>query len=186
MWEVAGVVPDPHSSTVLALGLPGGPDSPLARWLAEAAGARQPVVLSLANLRRWPVPPLPAGSEVFVVENPSLIAEALRAGTRSPLVCSSGRPTVATVTLLRQLGAQGALLYQHADFDPAGLSITAWLAAVGRHRALAHGQLRLPRRRNRCDGRADHYRPGAKHSVGRQPSVRCRSLARPRVRRADP
>jgi uncharacterized protein (TIGR02679 family) len=129
MWEVAGVVPDPHSSTVLALGLPGGPDSPLARWLAEAAGARQPVVLSLANLRRWPVPPLPAGSEVFVVENPSLIAEALRAGTRSPLVCSSGRPTVATVTLLRQLGAQGALVYQHADFDPAGLSITAWLAA---------------------------------------------------------
>ena len=85
--------------------------------------------LSLANLRRWPVPPLPAGSELFVVENPSLIVEALRAGICSPLVCSSGRPTVATVTLLRQLGAQGASLYQHADFDPAGLSITAWLAA---------------------------------------------------------
>jgi uncharacterized protein (TIGR02679 family) len=129
MWEMAGVVPDPHSSTVLALGLPGGPGSPLSQWLAEAAGARQPVVLSLANLRKWPVPALPAGSEVFVVENPSLIAEALRAGTCSLLVCSSGRPTVATVTLLRQLGAKGALLYQHADFDPAGLSITAWLTA---------------------------------------------------------
>jgi uncharacterized protein (TIGR02679 family) len=129
MWEMAGVVPDPHSSTVLALGLPGGPGSPLAQWLVEAAGERQPVVLSLANLRKWPVAPLPAGSEVFVVENPSLIAEALRAGICSPLVCSSGRPTVATVTLLRQLGAKGASLYQHADFDPAGLSITAWLAA---------------------------------------------------------
>jgi hypothetical protein len=57
---------------------------------------------------------------------------------------------------------------------------------AGRHRALAHGQLRLPGRRNRCDGWADHYRPGAKHSVGRQPSVRCRSLACTRVRRADP
>jgi uncharacterized protein (TIGR02679 family) len=129
MWEMAGVVPDPHSSTVLALGLPGGPGSPLEQWLGQAAGARQPVVLSLANLRRWPVSPLPAGSEVFVVENPSLIAEALRADICVPLVCSSGRPTVATVTLLRQLGAQGASLYQHADFDPAGLSITGWLAA---------------------------------------------------------
>jgi uncharacterized protein (TIGR02679 family) len=128
-WEMAGVVPDPHSSTVLALGLPGGPGSPLGQWLFEAASARQPVVLSLANLRRWPLSPMPAGSEVFVLENPSLIAEALRADIRSPLVCSSGRPTVATVTLLRQLGAQGASLYQHADFDPAGLSITAWLAA---------------------------------------------------------
>jgi uncharacterized protein (TIGR02679 family) len=128
VWEMAGVVPDPHSSTVLALGLPGGPGSPLGQWLAEAALARQPVVLSLANLRKWPVPALPPGS-LYVVENPSLIAEALRAGTCAPLVCSSGRPTVATVTLLRQLGAKGAVMYQHADFDPAGLSITAWLAA---------------------------------------------------------
>jgi uncharacterized protein (TIGR02679 family) len=43
-------------------------------------------------------------------------------------VCSSGRPTVAVVTLLRQLGAAGAVLRQHADLDPAGLAITAWLA----------------------------------------------------------
>ncbi len=128
-WEMAGVVPDPHSSTVLALGLPGGPSSPLEQWLAQAARERQPVVLSLANLRRWPLSPLPAGAEAFVVENPSLIAEALRADIRAPLICTSGRPTVATLTLLRQLGAQGASLYQHADFDPAGLSITAWLAA---------------------------------------------------------
>lgn len=57
------------------------------------------------------------------------MAEAARTGwTGPPLVCSSGRPTVAVVTLLRQLGAGGARLFQHADFDPAGLPITAWLA----------------------------------------------------------
>ena len=36
---------------------------------------------------------------------------------------------MAVVTALRQLGAAGAALRQHADFDPAGLGITAWLAA---------------------------------------------------------
>jgi hypothetical protein len=35
---------------------------------------------------------------------------------------------VAVVTLLRQLASGGARLRQHADFDLAGLGITAWLA----------------------------------------------------------
>lgn len=128
LWETFGVAPDPHSSTVLAFGVPGGDDTPVRRWLAAAQLAQEPVVLSLSNLRRWPLPALPVASELFVVENPSLVTEAARVGLGSPLVCSSGRPTIATVTLLRQLGAGGATLYQHADFDPAGLSITGWLA----------------------------------------------------------
>ncbi|HVM01514.1 MAG TPA: TIGR02679 family protein [Acidimicrobiales bacterium] len=131
LWESVGVAPDPLSSTVLALGLPGAAaPGPLGPWLAAAAAASEPVVLTLAQLRRWPVPPLPADAVAYVVENPSLVAEAARTGWtgRPPLVCSSGRPTVAVVTLLRQLGAAGAELRQHADFDAAGLSITAWLA----------------------------------------------------------
>lgn len=131
LWESVGVAPDPLSSTVLALGLPGaGAPDPLGPWLDEAAAAGEPVVLTLAQLRRWPVPALPAHAVAYVVENPSLVAEAARTGWtgRPPLVCSSGRPTVAVVTVLRQLGAAGAQLRQHADFDAAGLSITAWLA----------------------------------------------------------
>lgn len=129
LWESVGVVPDPLSSTVLALGLSGGGDDPLGCWLADAASVGEPVVLTLANLRRWPRPPLPGDGRAFVVENPSLVAEAAAAGwSGPPLICSSGRPTVAVVTLLRQLAAAGASLYQHADFDPAGLAITAWLA----------------------------------------------------------
>ena len=130
LWEAVGVFPDPLSSTVLTLGLNPEASSPLGPWLAAAAAAGEPVVLTLAQIRRWPLPPLGADSAAYVVENPSLVAEAARRGwSGPPIVCSSGRPTVAVSTLLRQLGAQGAALLQHADFDAIGLGITAWLAA---------------------------------------------------------
>jgi uncharacterized protein (TIGR02679 family) len=125
LWEEVGVVPDPLSSTVLALGLNLTGDHPL----HQVSAAGEPVVLTLSQLRRWPVNPLPAGSAAFVVENPSLVAEAATRGwSGPPLLCSSGRPTVAVVTLIRQLRAAGAEVFQHADFDVAGLGITAWLA----------------------------------------------------------
>jgi len=129
LWERFGVAPDALSSTVLTLGLPGAGGSPLAAWLAAATAVGEPVVLTLADLRRWPVAPLDPGEHVYVVENPSLVAEAAARGWagRPALVCSSGRPTVAVVTLLRQLTAAGAVAYQHADFDAAGLAITGWL-----------------------------------------------------------
>ena len=128
LWEMAGVVPDPHSSTVLALGVSGDDRTALGRWLVACAAVGEPAVLSLAQLRRWPVHPVAADQPVFVVENPSIIAEASLSWNGPPLICSSGRPTIATVTLIRQLAAAGATVYQHADFDPTGLAITAWLA----------------------------------------------------------
>jgi uncharacterized protein (TIGR02679 family) len=135
LWEEVGVVPDLLSSTVLTLGLRPGGDDPLAISLRAMTDAGEPVVLTLAQLRRWPVDPLPSGAAAFVFENPALIAEAAAGGWEGPpLVCSSGRPTVAVVTLLRQLGAAGSTIFQHADFDPAGLGITAWLADRARTR----------------------------------------------------
>jgi uncharacterized protein (TIGR02679 family) len=128
LWELVGVVPDPLSSTVLSLGLEGDDRTPLGRWILACAEVGEPIVLSLANLRRWPVRPLPGNGRVYVVENPSLIAEASTSWSGPPLVCSSGRPTIAAVTLLRQLASDGAVVYQHADFDPTGLAITGWLA----------------------------------------------------------
>jgi uncharacterized protein (TIGR02679 family) len=131
LWEEVGVAPDPLSSTVLALGLWPADAHPLGAWLRAAAAAGEPAVLTLAQLRRWPLTPLRADCRAFVVENPSVMAAAGAAGIGgggAPLVCSSGRPTVAVVTLLRQLGAAGAPLLQHADLDGAGLGITAWLA----------------------------------------------------------
>lgn len=132
LWEEVGIAPDPLSSTVLVLGLRPASGHPLAAWLRAAAAAGEPSVLTLAQLRRWPLDPLPTAGRAFVVENPSVMAAAAAAGIGAgapPLVCSSGRPSIAVVTLLRQLGAQGATRLQHADFDGAGLGITGWLAA---------------------------------------------------------
>jgi uncharacterized protein (TIGR02679 family) len=128
LWELVGVVPDPHSSAVLALGLPGDGRTPLGRWLVACAEAGEPVVLTLANLRRWPVRAVAGDRRIYAVENPSLIAEASSGWAGPPLVCTSGRPTIAAVTLLRQLASDGAVIYQHADFDPTGVAITGWLA----------------------------------------------------------
>lgn len=129
LWEAVGVVPDLLSSTVLALGLHPEGNGPVPQWLCNMADASEPVVLTLAQLRRWPVSPLPPSACAYVVENPSVVVDAASRGWDGPvLVCSSGRPTVAVVTLLRQLGASGATLAQHADFDAAGLAITSWLA----------------------------------------------------------
>lgn len=127
LWESVGVVPDALSSTVLALGLRGD-DSPLGRWLTTARAAGEPVSLTLSVLRRWPVRALSPGQVCHVVENPSVLSAAVARGwSGSPLICSSGRPSVAVVTLIRQLTSDGGTAFQHADFDPAGLSITAWL-----------------------------------------------------------
>jgi uncharacterized protein (TIGR02679 family) len=133
LWEAVGVAPDPLSSTVLVLGLRWPSDqssgNPLCGWLDDLALAGEPAALTLAQLRRWPLPALSPDAVGYVVENPSLLAEAAaQPWAGPPLVCSSGRPTVAVLTLLRQLGAGGAVLRQHADFDRGGLGITAWLA----------------------------------------------------------
>jgi uncharacterized protein (TIGR02679 family) len=130
LWERFGVAPDALSSSVLVLGLRPPDRHPLAAYLRYAASASEPVVLTLAQLRRWPLPALATDRAAFVVENPSVVAEAARRGWAGgpPLLCSSGRPTVAVVTLIRQLAAGGAAVHQHADFDAAGLAITAWLA----------------------------------------------------------
>lgn len=127
LWEAVGVAPDPLSSTVLVLGLRPPGDDPLAAFLRAAADAHEPVVVTLAQLRRWPLPPLPRDAVALVVENPSLVLSASGAVEGAVLICSSGRPTVAVVTLLRQLTAGGAIVRQHADFDVQGLQITRWL-----------------------------------------------------------
>ncbi|MFZ5511424.1 MAG: TIGR02679 family protein, partial [Pseudomonadota bacterium] len=70
---------------------------------------------------RWTV----AGRDVFVCENPNLLAiVADTLGSRSrPLVCTDGMPAAAQRTLLRQLVAAGARLHYHGDFDWPGIKI---------------------------------------------------------------
>lgn len=150
-WELVRVDPDPLSSTVLTVGLRTAASHPLGSLLGHHALAAEPVVMTLSQLRRWPLvsvgtdggagsggepgralgsgPELGPGSQVYVVENPALVAMAsAQRWNGPPIVCSSGRPSIAVLTLLRQLGAGGATVYQHADFDAAGLDISRWLA----------------------------------------------------------
>lgn len=113
---------------MLTLALRPQGDNPLATMITALSGASEPASLTLSQLRRWPVVP-EAGTDIYVFENPSIVAEAAaRNWISPPIVCSSGWPNVAVLTLLRQLKAGGATLFLHADHDPKGLGIVQLLA----------------------------------------------------------
>jgi uncharacterized protein (TIGR02679 family) len=126
LWESTGVFADSLSSSVLCLALASTAGDPVAEFLRACTAVSEPVALTMAQLKRWPVrTPEPI---VYAFENPSMLAEAARSGWRGPpLVCTSGWPNVAVITLLRQLSASGANVRYHGDFDPKGLSIAQML-----------------------------------------------------------
>ena len=117
LWATAGVLVNELARPVLFLNLPG-----------NASGGRadgEPAYLSLRALMRaapvWDV----ATRDVFVCENPNLVAIAADAlGPHcAPLVCTDGMPAAAQRTLLLQLAQAGARLRYHGDFDWPGIAI---------------------------------------------------------------
>ena len=117
LWAAQGISVNELARPALGLNLP-------------QAGCRpdgQPRYWSLRQLLReapypaWAV----AQRDVFVCENPNLLAMAADAlGPRcAPLVCTDGMPAAAQRALLGQLGAAGAVLRYHGDFDWAGIAI---------------------------------------------------------------
>jgi uncharacterized protein (TIGR02679 family) len=115
------------SPTVLVLALPLRGRSPLAQMLSAMARRAEPAAVTLAQLRRWP--PSVRAPVVHVFENPTMLAEAARGNWNGPpLVCTSGWPNVAVVTLLRRLVSCESKLFLHCDFDPTGIEIAGWLA----------------------------------------------------------
>ncbi|BAW05539.1 TIGR02679 family protein [Nocardia seriolae] len=130
LWDRAGLTDDELSSSVLVAGLAVGGHGVAARVLNVCAETGVAASLTLqqvrASQRLEHVPP-----RVWVVENPSVLALALtRFGDRCPpLVCTSGWPRGAAVSLLRQLAAAGAELHYHGDFDGEGLRIAAHVVA---------------------------------------------------------
>ncbi|TFC81103.1 TIGR02679 family protein [Cryobacterium sp. TmT2-59] len=129
-WQSCGVVVDELSSTVLALGLPGGLTSPTARALAALGEAGQPAVLTYRQLAVDDIGRAPL--LMSVCENPAVIAAAAdRFGASAgavPLVCVNGQPGAAVIRLLTQLVDGGARLRYHGDFDAGGLSIARTVA----------------------------------------------------------
>ncbi|MEV8451623.1 DUF2399 domain-containing protein [Streptomyces sp. NPDC052095] len=113
-WASAGLLRDEVSSTVLALALRGTPA------LDRMADTGEPAVLTLRSLvRREPATAVPEPGVVHVCGNPAVLSAAadLLGPACPPLVCLQGQPSAAAPTPLRGLGAHGAELRYHGDFD---------------------------------------------------------------------
>ncbi len=126
-WASVEVLCDELSTPALVLNLPASADTPTGRLLRAAHADAEPLHLTLRHLLLWPLgaDPILAGREIFVCENPTIVALAARGlGRRcAPLVCVNGQFATPAKTLLRQLAAAGARLRYHGDFDAGGLVI---------------------------------------------------------------
>lgn len=126
IWAHAGIlVGGDITSTVLIYQLPVQGDAPGSVLLRTQNLAGEPTYLTLRQLLRHPPHWQCEGRDVFVCENPTVVAEAAeRLGTHcSPMLSTGGRPGAAVWQLLEQLREAGAQLHYRADFDWAGLSI---------------------------------------------------------------
>lgn len=131
VWASVGVLVSDLTAPVLTLSLPGDARTATGGALAVLGQAGQPVHLSLRQLVRDPPALALRGRDVFVCENPTVVAAAADALGRgcAPLVCVNGNPTAAPLALLRLLAAAGARLRYHGDFDWAGLAIAGAVIA---------------------------------------------------------
>jgi uncharacterized protein (TIGR02679 family) len=135
-WDGAGVICDELSAPLLVLNLPALPDNFTGRMLMLHAAAGEPCRLSLRQLRRAPPRFDLAGRDVFVCENPAIVAAAAdRLGNDGkPLLCTEGQARTAARLLLDLLHQAGATLHYHGDFDWAGIRMGNLMAR--RHGAL--------------------------------------------------
>ena len=115
LWAAAGVLVNELARPVLFLNLPG----------SAAFIAGEPGYLSLRTLMRFKQAWKVAARDVYVCENPNLVAIAADALGEycAPLVCTDGMPAAAQRTLLAQLAGAGARLRYHGDFDWPGVAI---------------------------------------------------------------
>ncbi|MGB8843289.1 MAG: TIGR02679 family protein [Aliidongia sp.] len=126
-WARAGVLVNELARPALFLNLPieTGAD----RWPAG-----EPAYASLRSLLRSPPRWAAAGRDIYVCENPNLLAIAAdRWGAAcAPMICTDGMPAAAQQCLLSQLVQAGAQLHYHGDFDWPGVHI-------GNHVMREHG-----------------------------------------------
>jgi uncharacterized protein (TIGR02679 family) len=130
-WAAVGVHRDDLSSTVLCLGVPGGSVTSTGRILAAASQAGEPCVLTLRQVSHGQhQAELGVGARtVFLCENPIVLASAADelGAAAPPLVCVSGQPSTAVLSLLDALAVDGARFVYHGDFDWGGLRIAGGL-----------------------------------------------------------
>ncbi len=134
LYTNGGLLVDTISSSVAVFNLAGatyrdGTPDPL----PQAAGERV-LLLPLRQLREWQSA-VPQQADIYVVENPQVFEEVIAAlgsdRTSFSLVCTSGWPSVAALTLLDLLLAASPnhRLHYSGDFDLKGLQIASALIA---------------------------------------------------------
>ncbi|MBB3191896.1 TIGR02679 family protein [Halomonas cerina] len=126
IWAHAGVLLGGDiTSAVLTYRLPTRDRLSLDQALAAYHHRAEPTWLTLRQLLRYPPQWACAERDVFVCENPAVLAEAAeRLGAEcAPLIATWGRPGAAVLTLLEQLETAGAVLHYHGDFDWPGIGI---------------------------------------------------------------
>src|SRR5712692_1753335 len=134
LYNDMGLLVDTISSNVAVFNLAGaisagGSPDPL----LQVAGKRV-LLLPLRQVLEWQRV-LPAGRDIYVFENPQVFEEVIAAqemDTFLPtLICTSGWPSVAALTLLDRLLAESpdSRLFYSGDLDLKGLQIAAFLLA---------------------------------------------------------
>lgn len=123
-----GILCDSISSLVTQVGLvllAGTEEHPAYRLFRQ----RQEIcTLSLANLSGLTAARSPSG-RAYIVENEMVFTQLCDRAWQfhSPLICTSGQPSVAALRLLDLLTRDGTQLFYSGDFDGKGLSIAAQL-----------------------------------------------------------
>lgn len=123
-----GILCDSISSLVSQVGLvlyTGKEEHPAYRLLRQS---HEICTLSLANLSGL-TGAYSSSGRAYIVENEMVFTQLCdhSAQFHSPLICTSGQPSVAALRLLDLLAAEGAELFYSGDFDGKGLSIAAQL-----------------------------------------------------------
>lgn len=125
-WARLGVTVNELAAPVLCLNLPIEPFPP------ATLAPGEPIHLTLRKLLRDPPPWAAHNRDVFVCENPNIVAIAADqlGKTCVPLICTDGMPSAAQQTLMSQLRASGARLHYHGDFDWPGITIGNFVIRV--------------------------------------------------------
>ena len=125
-----GILCDSISSLVTQMGLvllAGTEEHPACRLFRRR---REICTLSLANLSVLTGARSSSG-RAYIVENEMVFTQLCDRSPQfhSPLICTSGQPSVAALRLLDLLAREGTRLFYSGDFDGKGLSIAAQLCA---------------------------------------------------------
>lgn len=130
-WVRLGVSPDIVSGTVLVWNLRPPGEHPWAAMMNSRADLHLVTHLTVAELAAVDVPLVESGTVVWCCENPQVMQAAARERSAGTLVCLSGNPSSAGVTLLKHLQRGGAVMRYHGDFDWPGVAIAARIYRAG-------------------------------------------------------